>query len=108
MSKVKEPTSRRVTVAVGMYLALVIVASAAFYWMRSGISPGSPIRYALILCGSALALFTHMSYILFGLQSLLLVPWLLLGAYRPQAKLIAATGFCVCWLGIGWYMHDLF
>lgn len=108
MSKVMVPTKARIALAVGLYLSLVIVASLSFYWVRQGIADGSPVRYAYVLFGSALSLFTHMSYFLFALQSLLLLPWLLLGALRPQARNISIIGFGLCWLGIGWYMYDLF
>ena len=108
MHKVKNSTPLRVVLAVGLYIALVLIASVAFYWMRQGTAEDSPVRYAYALCGPALALFTHMSYFLFGLQSLLLIPWLILGAVRAEARNLSVIGFCVSWLGIGWYMHDVF
>lgn len=108
MSKVMPSTKARVALAVGLYLALVIVASISFYWIRQGVADGSPVRYSYVLFGSALSLFTHMSYFLFGLQSLLLLPWLLLGAMHPQTRNVSIGGFGLCWLGIGWYMYDLF
>lgn len=108
MSKVMASTKARIVLAVALYLALVFIASVSFYWIRQGVADGSPVRYAYALFGSALSLFTHTSYFLFGLQSLLLLPWLLLGALRPQARNLSIIGFGFCWLGIGWYMYDLF
>lgn len=108
MPKVMNSTLRRVTVAIGLYVGLVLIASVAFYYLRQGVPEGSPVRYIYALCGSALSLFTHMSYFLFALQSALLLPWLLLGAMRARARMLSAIGFIFSWLGIGWYMHDLF
>lgn len=99
---------RRVTVAIGLYVGLVLIAGLAFYHLRQGVPAGSPVRYLYTLCGPALSLFTHMSYFLFALQSALLVPWLLLGAMRARATMLSAIGFIFSWVGIGWYMHDLF
>jgi hypothetical protein len=108
MSIVAYSTTKRAVIVIGLYIALVSLAGIAFYWMRQGVAENSPVRYAYALCGPALSLFTHMSYFLFGLQSLLLLPWLALGVARPQMKWISGIGFCLCWLGIGWYMYDLF
>jgi hypothetical protein len=108
MPKMMTPPLRRVTVTIGLYVGLVVVASFAFYHLRQGVPEGSPVRYIYAFCGPALSLFTHMSYFLFALQSALLLPWLLLGAVRAQARVFSAIGFIFSWLGIGWYMHDLF
>jgi hypothetical protein len=108
MSKVMNSPLLRVALAFGIYIALVVIASVGFYWMRQGIAEDSPVRYAYALYGPALALFTHMGYFLFGMQSLLLIPWLLLGALWAQARNLSVIGFLLCWLGIGWYMYDLF
>lgn len=108
MPKMMNLTLRRVVLALGLYAGLVLVASVAFYHLRQGVPEGSPVRYAYAFCGPALSLFTHMSYFLFALQSALVLPWLLLGAMRVRARMLAAIGFIVSWLGIGWYMHDLF
>jgi len=108
MPKMMSSVSRRVSVAFLLYATLVLVAGLAFYFMRQEVQDGSLLRYAYLLFGPALSLFTHMSYFLFLLQSLLLIPWLLLGAIWTGTAKWAAVGFCVFWLSIGWYMHDLF
>lgn len=108
MPKMMNSTRWRVAIAIGLYIGLVVIAGLAFSWLRQGVPEGSPVRYAYALCGPALSLFTHMSYFLFALQSALLIPWLLLGAARAKLQLIAVAGFVISWLGIGWYMHDLF
>lgn len=92
----------------GLYLGLALISGVAFYYLRQGVPEGSPVRYIYALCGPALSLFTHMSYFLFALQSALLLPWLLLGAMQARATMLSAMGFIVSWLGIGWYMYDLF
>ena len=100
--------AKRVWLAMGLYVVAVIVATAVFYWLKQGVGPASPVRYAYALCGPALSLFTHMSYLLFAEQSLVLLPWLLFGALRPQAAKISTAGFALCWLAVGWYTHDVF
>ena len=90
------------------YMLLVTIAGLAFYWLRRSVSEGSPVRFSYVLCGPSLSLFTHMSYFLFVLQSLLLIPWLLLWALRPNTIGVSIIGFALCWFGIGWYMYDLF
>lgn len=94
---------RRVAVAIGLYAGLVLVAGVAFYRLRQGMPAN---LYALR--GPALSLFTHMSYYLFVLQTALLLPWLLLGAVRAQVRTLSAVAFVLSWLGVGWYMQDLF
>ncbi len=89
-------------------MALVVTAAFAFSWMSSGVASGVPPRYVYALCGPSLALFTHMGYPLFVKQSLLLVPWLLCGVIEPRLLRVCLLGFAFCWLGIGWYMHNLF
>ena len=100
-------TLSRSIVAVGAYLTLVVVASFVFSWMTLGAGRGLAPRYSYALCGPALALFTHMGYGLFAAQSLLLLPWLLAGATDRRFLKMSLVGFTVCWLGIGWYMHEL-
>jgi hypothetical protein len=102
------PKSFRLTLAIGLYLLLVLLAAFVFSWVRRGVTGESPVRYAYILFGPALSLFTHMSYLLFALQSLLLIPWIVGGVLNPKWRRLAVAGFCICWLGIGWYMYDLF
>jgi hypothetical protein len=97
---------RRVTVALTVYVLLVAAAAVAFQWSRQAVSSGPHSHY--IFFGPALALFTHLSYVLFARQSLLLTPWMVWGIVRPRATKLAIAGFCVTWLGIGWYPHDLF
>lgn len=109
MSTMMNATLRqRVLMAIGLYVGLVVVAGVAFSFMRQGVAEGSPMRYLYTLFGPALSLFTHMSYFLFALQSALLLPWLLLGVMRIKACKWSAIAFTISWLGIGWYMHDLF
>ncbi|KQU77217.1 hypothetical protein ASE08_20925 [Rhizobacter sp. Root16D2] len=99
---------QRVLTSIGLYSVLVAFAGFAFFFVRQGVPAGSPTQYFYALFGPALSLFTHMSYFLFALQSILLLPWLLLGAVRIQARKFSLMAFIVCWLGTGWYTHDLF
>ncbi len=105
MPEVTRSRGFRGLIVVGTYAALVITAAMIFQSTREATSSGPHLHY--MIYGPALALFTHMSYVLFALLSILLLPWLWWGL-RASARRIASTGFCVTWLGIGWYLHDLF
>lgn len=97
----------RFLVAILLYMTLAIVASFVFYWVIARPVRVWPPRYVYSVFGPALALHTHMSIFLFAQQSLVLMPWLLLGAASPRLMKVAGMGFTLCWLGIGWYMHRL-
>ncbi len=53
------------------YLLLTSVSAILFYWTRHALTGSWRVLYSL--CGPALSLFTHMSYILFLIQTLLLI-----------------------------------
>jgi hypothetical protein len=101
-------TLRRVIIATGLYVVLVIIAIIAFQWMRAGTRDVGGAKAAYALFGPALSLFTHMSYFLFAVHSVFVLPWLLLGFVYSRARWLSALAFVASWLGIGWYMHDLF
>jgi hypothetical protein len=100
----------------GLYLLLVSIACIAFRLMSSGVHVESPIRYAYVLCGPALALYTHASYALFLLVTLFIFPWMyglvFPSIFGPTFETIARVPsgflFCATWLTVGWYLHDLF
>lgn len=108
MSKVAGSTMRRVAAAVGGYLALTIAAALLYPQLRDSVSRGSAPQQVYALCGPALALYTHMSYPLFALLSVLVFPWLLLALYQSSARWPAMALFAIAWLSVGWYMYDLF
>jgi hypothetical protein len=95
----------RVAAVIVVYLVLVAVAAAAFQFTRES-SSGVHLHY--VIYGPALALFTHMSYALFALQTLFVVPWLLWYAANSRYRGAAILGFCATWIAIGWYMYKLF
>jgi len=106
MPKVTRSVGFRVVAVIAIYALIVAAAALAFQSTREPVSSGPHLFY--IIFGPALSLFTHMSYILFAYQTLLLMPWLLLSIVGPRAKRIAILGFYITWIGIGWYMHELF
>jgi len=108
MSKIIYPTWVRVVLAFSLYALLNVVSGFLFQWLRTDTPAGISTKYLYSLSGPTLSLFTHMSYFLFALQSLLLIPFLLLGAIQPRARYLCALAFSLIWLGIGWYMQDLF
>jgi hypothetical protein len=106
MPEVTRSIGVRGLILVAIYALIVAVAAVVFQSTRGAVADGPHLHYMIF--GPALSLFTHMSYVLFATQTLLLVPWLLWGLLRPRTRKIAIAGFCITWLGIGWYMHDLF
>ena len=95
-----------IAAVLAVYVVLVAVAATAFQLTREPASSGPHLLY--IIYGPALALFTHMSYALFALQTLILVPWLLWYAAGSRYRQAVILGFCATWIAIGAYMHDLF
>ena len=108
MSKIALSHATRVLLALGLYALLVVVSGVIFQWIRVGNDSNYSTRYFYSLGGSTLSVFTNMSYYLFALQSMLLIPWLLLGALYPRAIKLSVFAFFFTWLCIGWYMHHLF
>lgn len=106
MSTIKRSIGVRLVAALALYVLIVIISATVFQQVREPVVTG-PHGYYIIF-GPSLSLFTHMSYFLFALQSLFVIPWLIWCTINPEAKIIAISCFCVAWLGIGWYMHDLF
>lgn len=108
MPQMKTSMQQRVVVSLAAYFALVVIAAVSFGAMRQGVEASELVHASYSLCGPSLSLFTHMSYFLFALQSLLLLPWIGLYVLVPKYWHVAVFGFGVTWLGIGWYMRDLF
>lgn len=106
MPEITRSVGVRVVAVLAIYALIVAAAAVAFQSTRAPASSGPHLYY--VIYGPALALFTHMSYVLFAVQTLFLLPWLLWCIVGPRARKIAFPGFCITWLGIGWYMHDLF
>jgi hypothetical protein len=107
MREMKGPILGRFLVGILLCIALVVVASVVFGLVNSRPVRVWPPRYVYSVFGPALALHTPMSVFLFAQQSLLLMPWLLLGAAYPRFMKVSLTGAILTWLGIGWYMHKL-
>ena len=101
-------STRRVIFALCGYAILVVAGAVFFKVAHSAFEVGSPGRVLLSLSGPALSLFTHMSYALFFLQTLLLLPWLIAGAVLRRATGVCVAAFAITWLIVGWRMYDLF
>lgn len=95
----------RIVAALGAYAVLVVVGCMAFTALRRFQLPLG--RYLVVICGPSLALFTHMSVPLFVQQSALVLPWLLVAAISGRLRRYAVAVFVLVWVGIGWFMHDL-
>lgn len=100
--------SRRIIFVLCGYAVLVGAGVLLFQEVRGAFKIGSPGRLLSCFSGPALSLFTHMSYISFLFQTLLLVPWLIAAALTKRASAVCAAGFVITWMIIGWQMHELF
>ena len=99
---------KRLPIAIGIYVLIVVIAALGFTLMRGNLRGGADSGYAFSIFGPALSLFTHMSYFLFAIQTLILLPSILVGVFIPKSIKLAISAFAITWIGIGWYMHDLF
>ena len=100
-------TKKRILWAIIGYVLLAVLGAFYFTLARDSFEH-SALKPLLVLGGPSLSLFTHMSYPLFMLQSLLLLPWLLLGAVRARLQWLAGAAFAITWFLIGWRMVALF
>lgn len=94
---------------IGGYAAISVGAYFIYFALRAEIPHDSELRpgiYAIV--GPVLALFTHMSYVLFGIVSLFVLPWLHMFMYAKKAKLLWLCLFVIAWLLIGLALSTLF
>jgi hypothetical protein len=108
MSKIN--LSPRMRVFAAMVLLLLVIIGLVTLYGDVGLSLGgqSPNKWILTVFGPVLALFTHMSFLLFLPLSVPIVALLCIGVLYPQTRVATAIGFIATWLAIGWFMKDLF
>lgn len=102
--------SPRMRVFAAIVLLLLVVIGLVSLYGDVGLSLGgqSPNKWMLTFFGPVLALFTHMSYLLFIPLSIPAVALLCIGVLYPQTRVAVAIGLVVTWFVIGWFMKDLF
>ena len=100
----------RMRVFTAMVLLLLVVIGLVFIYGSFGLSLGgqSPNKWLLAAFGPVLALFTHMSILLFLPLCIPIVALICIGVFYPQTRVAAAIGFITTWFAIGWFMKDLF
>lgn len=98
--------SVRLLLAIIGYVALVIVACWIFASVRTQWNAAAP-AYA-VLFGPAMALFTHESYLLFMVVSVVVFPGLAVALSTSRFAGVGAVMFVLTWLGSGWWLHRLF
>jgi len=110
MSEIIELSRRPVILALAIYIALTVISIFGFNYVQQEIYAGSVDggKYIYIIFGPALALFTHMSYILYFILSIFVFPLLLIAVIWDQIRLLFIFLFLLSWFGIGWYLYDLF
>jgi hypothetical protein len=75
---------------------------------RKGLFGGATPKYVLIPFGPILSMFTHMGLPLFLLQSLALLPFIVVGVLWRRWRIVAVVGFLATWGYIGWMMAGVF
>jgi len=101
-------TMRRILLILSIYFSLTALGYGAFQVMRYHLPITASEMYLYSIGGPALSLMTHIGYLLYGAQSVLLLPWLGLAVYLPFLRTFSVVMFIATWLAIGWWMHDLF
>jgi hypothetical protein len=107
MSEIKPVDGNTIARAFLLYFFAIVAAGVAFSMVRDIESLRSWRLFVFPLFGPALSLFTHMAY-LFPFHTLLLIPWVWLWLAVPRARLVAVAFFLATWIGVGWYMHEVF
>ncbi|MEO8017119.1 MAG: hypothetical protein ABI769_04850 [Pseudomonadota bacterium] len=92
----------------GLYIVLTIAGYLYFSWARNSFASAPSARFLLALAGPSLSLRTHMSYVLYGLQSLILIPLMIIGVLSTRFRTLAWVAFAIAWLLVGWRMYALF
>jgi hypothetical protein len=102
--------SLRSRVLIALIAFFVAVTLLVFLYGLVGLQFGgqSQNKWVLALFGPVLALFTHVSYLLFIPLAIPVVVLLCIAVTYPQARTFAAVGLVGTWLAIGWYLRDLF
>ena len=97
-----------VLTVIALYLALTIIGYLYFAWARDSFASTASSKVLLALAGPTLSLRTHMSYILYGAQSVLLIPLIAIGVMSSRFRSYAWTALAIVWLMIGWRMYAMF
>jgi hypothetical protein len=92
----------------GFAVFVAVVVLLTLLYGQIGTSLGEHTKWALILFGPVLALFTHMSFLLFIPLCVPLVALLWVGLVHQKARVTALIGFSCTWLALGWWLHSLF
>jgi hypothetical protein len=96
--------TRRIGIAVLVYVGMVFLATLAFATWRGYLLTGHASRNAFMLLGPAVTLHTHSGLSLFLLQSALLIPIISVAVLLPRMRLPASLVALVIWGYIGWTM----
>lgn len=109
MSTMKALSPRARVVAV-LLVFIAIVTALAILYGAVGVNLGeqSDGKWLLALFGPVLALFTHMSILLFVPLCVPLIALICVGALYPQSRPVVSIGFAATWFASGWYLHGLF
>ena len=108
MSKIITSTSKKVIVAISLFILLVVMTLVISEFTFLKLLQSTDFKYLVFLFGPVLSLGTHMSVYLFIPQAIPLVMLLVVGMIYPNTRLIVGVGFVATWFAIGWFMKDLF
>lgn len=100
---------KRIAIGAGAYVLLCLSAAFLYVGLRAWIPPDSISRpVVFVVAGPALSLFTHMGPILFGLQSLFVLPWLIGVFLSSRNRRLFFAVFVASWLLMGATLFNLF
>jgi hypothetical protein len=108
VQKMSNTVSKRLIVIALVYTLLVLASIYSFEWLRHSVELGLISKPTYSLLGPSLALFTHMSILLFIPLTAIVFGALLLWVFKPKLKWISLIFFIILWLATGWWMYDLF
>lgn len=96
--------TRRVTIAVAVYIAAVVIATLAFGICKNYLLTGHASRYAFMALGPAVSLHTHSGLSLILLQSAILLPITIVAVLSRRLRILATAAALAAWAYIGWTM----
>jgi hypothetical protein len=108
MQKMKNSNWISCALAIAAYALLTALIALLYSEISAQIHQIDQARFLLALFGPVLALFTHMSILLFLPLSIPFVALILIGAVFMEARKVSVIAFSISWLSIGWYLAGLF
>ena len=108
MSALIENPRKLMVVLASAFICGIVALTYLYGLVGVGMGGDSPYKPFLALFGPVLALFTHMSLLLFVPICIPLVGALIVGATKPNLRTVSFVAFAVIWLALGWWLKEFF